>query len=78
MVVEIDESLFQGKRKYNVGRVMPDRPWVFGAIDRISKKVSLAVVTDRTRATLEHEIQRCISPGFAIYSDQWAAYGQLQ
>ena len=38
-IVEIDESKLGHKRKYNVGRMRPNSPWVFGLIQRGTGKV---------------------------------------
>ncbi|XP_078362352.1 uncharacterized protein LOC144646583 [Oculina patagonica] len=72
--VEIDESKFGAKRKYQRGRVS-EGPWVFGAVERGSKKALLFRVPDRTRATLVHRlITTHILPGTVIYSDQFSPY----
>ena len=75
--VEIDESKFGAKRKYQRGRVS-EGPWVFGAIERGSQKVLLFRVPDRTRETLVHRlITTFIRPGTVIYSDQFTPYKPL-
>ena len=72
--VEIDESKFGAKRKYQRGQVS-EGPWVFGAIERGSQKVLLFRVPDRTRETLVHcLITTFIRPGTVIYSDQFTPY----
>ncbi len=76
-VVEIDESLWRGRRKYQVGRVPPNAPWVFGAIQRSTNKVVIFTVPSRDAAQLTAKIEDCILPGTTIYSDQWAAYNHL-
>ena len=48
-IVEIDESKF-GKRKYHRGRRV-DGVWVFGGIERESRRCFLVSVEDRTAAT---------------------------
>ena len=55
-VVEIDESKF-GKRKYHKGTRV-DGCWVFGGIERESKKLFLTTVPDRSSATLIPIIRR--------------------
>ena len=52
LTIEIDKSLFRGRRKYNRGRVLPDSPWIFGAIERESGKVAIFQVHNRTRVEL--------------------------
>ena len=49
-VVEIDETCF-GKRKYNVGRRVPQK-WVFGGYDVEDKVGFLVQVNDRSKRTL--------------------------
>jgi hypothetical protein len=41
IVVEMDESTFGAKRKYNWEKVPPDTHWVFRAIDTHKNKVAL-------------------------------------
>lgn len=74
-VVEIDESLMS-RAKYNRGR-HPRDCWVFGGIERGSRKCFLVEVPDRTRATLEQKIEEFILPGTHIMSDGWASYGYI-
>lgn len=73
--VEIDESKF-GKRKYHKGRRV-DGQWVFGGIERESKKCFFAAVEDRTSKTLVKIIKDNIEPGTTIISDCWKAYDCL-
>ena len=56
--VEIDESLFRGRRKYNVGRIFPHQPWVFGAIEQSSNKVVVFTVDGRNRQVLEDRLHQ--------------------
>ena len=53
--MEIDESKF-GKRKYNRGR-WQEGHWVFGGIERHTKKAFLVEVPQRDAATLIPIIQ---------------------
>ncbi|XP_050519129.1 uncharacterized protein LOC126893204 [Diabrotica virgifera virgifera] len=55
-LIELDEAKF-GKRKYNVRRIV-DGVWVWGAIDRNSKKFFLVPVEKRDRDTLLGVIKR--------------------
>lgn len=75
VIVEIDESKF-GKRKYNRGREVKGK-WVFGAIERESKKCSFRVVERRDQETLLPIIQQWIRPGTVIISDCWRTYSCL-
>jgi len=75
--VEIDESVMV-KAKYHRGHqlTMPQR-WVFGVYDPETKLGYIELVTKRDAATLLPIIQRVVEPGTTIWSDEWAAYGQL-
>ncbi|KYQ47743.1 hypothetical protein ALC60_13231 [Trachymyrmex zeteki] len=75
-IVEVDEAKF-GHRKYNRGRVVDGR-WVFGGIDRESKKIFLLAVQDRTHETLLKCIKEWILPGSTIISDCWKSYKYLE
>ena len=52
--------------------------WVFGGIERDSKKFFMVIVPDRTIATLNPIIHHYIKPGTTIMSDEWKAYDCLQ
>lgn len=75
--VELDESLFGRKIKYNKGEPKGHRIWIFGIIHRESNKLILYPVNQRNADTLIPIIQRHVAPGSRIYSDSWAAYLQL-
>lgn len=75
-VVEIDESKF-GKRKYHRGKRV-DGVWVFGGIERGSKKCFFEAVEDRSAQTLIPIIKKNIKPGTLILSDCWKAYSSLE
>ncbi len=72
-IVEIDETLYHWQSKFHVGQVIPSTPWLFGAINRNTKKVSVFVVGSRTAAELD-----CILPGSTIHLDEWQAYNNLR
>lgn len=74
-IVEIDESKF-GKRKYHRGHFVEGQ-WVFGGIERGSKKCFLVPVPNRTRQTLIPIIKDWILPGTTIMSDCWRPYDSL-
>jgi len=76
VVVQIDESVV-AKRKYNVGRAV-NQQWVFGLYDTTTKLGHVQLVDDRRADTLIPIIQKFVLPGSTIFSDQWAAYGQLR
>lgn len=74
-IVEIDESLF-AKRKYNVGRAVKSG-WVFGGLERGSRRCFFEFVPDRSERTLVEVIQRRVAPRTTIHSDQWRSYSNL-
>lgn len=77
VVIEIDETKF-GRRKNFVGRIR-DGIWIFGIIERDSKRFRLIPCPGNKRdaATLFPIIQQNISPGTTINSDKWKAYARL-
>jgi transposase len=76
-IVEIDESLF-AKVKYHRGKDLKRKQvWVFGLVDRKTKKVYFEIVPDRTGATLLAIICERTHPGSIIYSDCWASYNKI-
>jgi hypothetical protein len=76
IVVEVDESKF-GKRKYHRGHAV-EGVWILGGVERTQeRRVFLAVVPDRTLATLEDVISRHIYPGSIVHTDLWGGYSQL-
>ena len=76
-IVEIDESIWGNKRKYNRGRISKTNDWIFGLIQRDTGKVALFIVNNRSAAELIPHIQNIVLPGTTIISDQWAAYNSL-
>lgn len=79
VIVEIDETKLGAKRKYNRGRANPGLDmWVFGGIDRVSKRAFVRAVNNRTRDTLLPIILDNIAPNSIIYSDTWAPYFTLK
>ena len=76
-IIEIDESLFGKKQKYNRGRPTK-KQWVFGLVERTSRKTHFRCVSDRKQDTLLPIIQSHVQQGATIYHDDWAAYRDLQ
>ena len=76
MIIEIDESLFSKKRKYNRGRRYKQR-WVFGMVDRVSGRIKLFYVPDRKQETLVKIIKDNVNSGATIYSDSFRSYWVL-
>ncbi|XP_026825347.1 uncharacterized protein LOC113561918 [Ooceraea biroi] len=74
-IVEIDEAKI-GKRKYNRGRII-DGKWIFGGIERNTRKIFLVPVRDRTKETLLQVIKQWIRPGTTVMSDCWKSYNCL-
>lgn len=73
--VEIDESYFF-HRKYHQG-VQRNGQWVFGIVERGTKKCYLEAVPNKLRATLEAIITARIVQGSTIYSDSARMYNHL-
>ena len=76
-IVEIDESKWGNKRKYNRGRMNMTNDWIFGLIQRDTGKVCLFIVRNRSAGELIPHTQNIVLPGTTIISDQWAAYNSL-
>uniref|UniRef100_A0A0L8GVF4 ISXO2-like transposase domain-containing protein n=1 Tax=Octopus bimaculoides TaxID=37653 RepID=A0A0L8GVF4_OCTBM len=74
-IVEIDESAFV-RRKYNVGHRVKTQ-WVFGALERDTRRCFLVAVEDRSADTLLGIIQDRILPGTTIISYLWRSYNTL-
>ena len=75
--IEIDESMFGHKRKYNRGRISRGT-WVFGMVERGSGRALTFRVPNRTRETLVTGlIQQFVDPGTTIISDKFSAYFNL-
>ena len=55
--VEIDESLFGRKVKYNRGKPTGNRIWIFGMVERSSNRIILYPVDKRDAETLIPLIQ---------------------
>ena len=80
VVVEIKENLFV-KRKYERGR-QPSSVWLFGDIERLSKKKFIVPLTgkehNRSAHILIHLIKKYILPRTTIVSDNWRAYTSIK
>ena len=64
------------RRKYNQGRLIPER-WVFGGYDTTTKVGFFVFVQDRSAATLLPLIRRFVAPGSHICTDNWASYNHI-
>lgn len=78
--VQIDESLFNHKRKNHTGRIPDHKLWVFGMIEGNleSHKIVLKHVEDRSAATLLPIIREHVRPLQVVVSDEWRAYCQVE
>lgn len=74
-VVQIDESVIT-KRKYNRGRLVPEK-WVIGIYDVTSKKGYVKYVENRSADTLIPVIREVVRLGTEIWTDEWRAYRRL-
>ena len=75
-VIEIDESLFGKKRKNNKGSDTK-RLWIFGMIQRGTRKSYFVPVELRNKETLIPIIKSKVKCGSTIYHDDWPAYRTL-
>ena len=64
-VIEIDESLFGKKQKYVRGRTTK-KQWVFGLVERGTRKTFFKSVSDRTRQTLLPIIESKAQRGYCV------------
>lgn len=78
--VDLDETILNKHNKYNQGHRVK-MVWIFGGIERVSKKTFLIPLTadceggeSRDPSTIIRLIRRHIRPGSIIYSDCWSAY----
>ncbi|EFN88602.1 hypothetical protein EAI_12376, partial [Harpegnathos saltator] len=62
--------------KYNRGRIIQGQ-WVFGAIERISRRIFVIPIKNRSAATLFTIIQKYVAPGTIIHSYCWKGYNSL-
>lgn len=74
-VVEIKECKF-GRRKFNHGKRAED-DWVFGGVERGSRKCFFKVVDRCDKDTLLATIKTSLLPGTTVYSDCWKSYDCL-
>lgn len=72
-VVEVDETHLYSN-KYHRGRLLQRQTWVFGCISRITKKIHVELIPDKTRQTLDPIVVANVRPGTFIMSDMHRAY----
>ena len=75
-IVEIDECIIGKKRKYNRGAPTKGK-WVFGIIERGTRKTYFKPVTKRSKDVLLPIIKERIKVGATIFHDDWAVYRNL-
>ncbi|PIO67662.1 hypothetical protein TELCIR_10579 [Teladorsagia circumcincta] len=75
-VVQVDETNVT-RRKYNRGRIVRRREWLFGGDERGGGRAFMVLVRRRDAAMLTNIILKVIRPGTIIMSDSWRAYSQL-
>lgn len=74
--VELDESYFGGKRKYERGRSTKSKIPVFGLLKR-KGKVYTQIVPDVSRKTLMKIVRTKVVPDSVVYTDSWRSYDSL-
>jgi IS1 family transposase len=72
--VEIDESLFGRKVKYNPTTT---RIWIFAMVQRSINQIVMFPVDNRHVPTLIPLIEKHVAPASSICADSWAAYLHL-
>ena len=76
--INIDESLFGRRCKYNLGNPKVGiKVWIFGLVSRSTNTLILYPVDKRDAETLIPIIKRHVPAGARIFSDSWAAYFKL-
>ncbi|XP_014678517.1 PREDICTED: uncharacterized protein LOC106818313 [Priapulus caudatus] len=63
---------------YQRGNAPTSSNWVFGIVERHTRKCVLYIMKDRKRTTLLPLIQRPVQDGSTIYSDEFARYKSLR
>ena len=76
-VIEIDESYFGRKRKYNRGR-LTNKQWVFGIVERNTRKTYFVPVDDRKKTTLLPIMIDKIAKGAMIHHDDFSVYRNIE
>lgn len=77
IVVELDESKFV-KRKYQRGRRVVCKEWVFGGVERGTGRCFMRIVEKRDARTLLRLIQDNVHKKSIIVTDSWKAYRDIK
>jgi IS1 family transposase len=75
--VEIDESLFGRKVKYNRGNPTTTHVWIFAMVQRSINQIVMFPVDNRDVPTLIPLIEKHAAPESSVFADSWAAYLHL-
>ena len=75
--VEVDESCFGSRSKYNRGPKRGMKVWIVRLGERSSNRIILYSVDNRNAVTLATIIQRHVESGSNIYSDGLSGYNDL-
>lgn len=75
-IVELDESMFGKKHKYVRGKPTK-RQWVFGLVERNTRRTYFIPVQNRKRETLLPIIRRKVRCGSKIFHDDYSVYTKL-
>ena len=76
-IVEIDESVFAKKRKYGKGEMPCHQQWIFGMVERNTKRSAFKLVQRRTKEELWPILQENVVAGSTIYHDEYSTYKKL-
>lgn len=76
IVVEADELKYGGK-KLRLGRIPKVSEWILGLRERVSGRLVVVRVPDRSAHTLCSLIERFVRRGTVLYTDAWPGYVRL-
>lgn len=69
----LDMNPANNSRKNNYG-TREDGPWVFGMVEKGTRKLKLFYVEDRKASTLVPILRQNVHPGSTLWSDEWRGY----
>lgn len=75
-IVEVDETYYGGRKRGKRGRGSENKAPIFGLVQR-GGRLSITLVKDTKRKTLEPIIHKRVKMGSHIMSDEWWAYSKL-